>query len=147
MKVKFLPLQVFSLLDEVDQRLLCLSARAEAKSLPFLTGLSKSAVYRRLARLRSLGFDGEGVYLPFASTDHTLKLLEKPILVISREGCVHIPDNCNFRCHSCPLYGQHMRVLAKALPDVCSCLWPPDIVKALEKRILERLGSGFEVEL
>jgi hypothetical protein len=145
-KVKLLPLQVFSLLDEVDQRLLCLSARAEAKSLPFLTGLSKSAVYRRLVRLRSLGFDGEGVYLPFASTDHTLKLLEEPILVMSREGCVYIPDNCEFTCDSCPLYSQHMRVSAKALPDVCSCLWPPDTVKALERRILERLGRGFEVE-
>jgi hypothetical protein len=146
-KVKLLPLQVFSLLDEIDQRLLCLSARAEAKSLPFLTGLSKSAVYRRLARLKRLGFDGEGVYLPFASTNHTLKLLEKPILVISREECVYIPDNCDFQCHSYPLYDQHMRALTKALPDVCSCLWLPDIVKALERRILERLGRGFEVEL
>jgi hypothetical protein len=36
--------------------------------------------------------------------------------------------------------------LTKALPDACSCLWPPDIVKALERRILERLGRGFEVE-
>ena len=111
MKVKLLPLQVFSLIDEVDRRLLCLSARVAAKSLPFLTGLSKSAVYRRLARLRALGFDEEGVYLPFTSTDHTLKLLEKPILVISREGCVYIPDNCDFRCHSCPLYGDRKSVV------------------------------------
>ena len=147
MKIKLLPLQVFSLLDEVDQKLLCLSARAEAKSLPFLTGLSKSAVYRRLARLRKLGFNGEGVYLPFIFTDHTLKLLEKPVLVITREGCVYIPDNCEFACDRCPLHSQHMRVLAKALSNVCNCLWPPDIVKALEKKILERLGRGFEVEL
>jgi DNA-binding Lrp family transcriptional regulator len=147
MRIKYVPAHVFSLLDETDRRILCLSARADARSLPFLTGLSKSAVYRRLARLRRLGFDGEGVYLPFASTDHTLELLEKPILVISREGCVYIPDNCGFTCDRCPLYGQHMRVLARALSNVCNCLWPPDMVKALEKRILEHLGRGFEVEL
>ncbi len=145
MKVRIIPYSFFLLLDEVDVKILCSSVHASAGSLPSLTSLSKSAVYRRLTRLRKLGFRGEGVYIASISTDHNVQLLERPALVVTSRGCVYVPPSCNLNCPSCPLYGLHTRVFTEL--QICNCLWPRDVLRALVEKVLEKLGRGFEVEI
>lgn len=71
MRFKFLPRTSFSL-EKEDVTVLCLLAKGlGAKQISFVTGLSLSAVYRRINRLRGLGFDGPGVYIPIEAVDGT----------------------------------------------------------------------------
>jgi len=144
-KVKIIPFHFFSLLDEVDIKILCLSARTDIKSLQSLINISKSSLYRRLARLRRLGFGGEGVYIASVLTDHSVKLLERPALVVTSRGCVHVPPHCDLNCPRCPLYAQHASLFTEL--RICNCLWPRDVLRALVEIVLERLGGSFEIEL
>lgn len=146
MRVKFLPFSSFlPLEDHMNRQLLCLYMKAGVKGVEFLAGVPRSTAYRRLARLKSLGFDGEGLYVPIVAEDHTVKFLKRPLFLLSAHGCVYIPADCKADCLNCRYYPTHSRLINSLFST--PHLWPIDALDAIVEEAVKKLSTGIEMRL
>jgi len=144
MRFKFLPRTSFSL-EKEDVTVLCLLAKGlGAKQISFVTGLSLSAVYRRMNRLRGLGFDGPGVYIPIEAVDGHIRVLARPLVVIGAGHCAYVPDDCDNDCLRCPYYSTHLSALVKVVGR--NFLTPAHAAEYLVELAKRALRRGWELQ-
>jgi len=143
MRFKFLPLASFSL-EKEDVTVLCLLAKGlGAKQMSFVTSLSLSAVYRRMNRLRGLGFDGPGVYIPIEAVDGHIRILARPLVIVGEGHCAYVPDDCGNDCLRCPYYSTHLGALVKVVGrNFLTSAHAAEYLVELAKRALRR---GWEL--
>jgi hypothetical protein len=144
--IKLIPVSILNSLSREDVNLLCLFLKLKPKQISFVLNMPVSTVYRRLERLSKMGFGEPCIYLPISTEDGTIKLLRRPILVLTEEHCVYIPERCESDCLNCPYYSVHLNGLSKL--GVIDGLYatPQEWADALVEKVKRRLAGGFRLD-